>query len=365
MYIVTGGAGFIGSCLVSYLNHIGIKDILIVDNLGHSDKWKNLIGLDYNDYIGKYEFIDLIKSSLFHGKDILKEKYHSEVEVVFHFGACSSTTEQDKSYLIKNNYEYSKYLYEYCEMFVKKFVYASSAATYGDGRNGFHDGVDGLREYEPLNMYGYSKHMVDKYIFLNRKSFKSKPVGLKFFNVFGPNEYHKGSMKSMVYQGYYQLINNKKINLFKSNNTNYKDGDFSRDFIYVKDVVKMSASFLDNFNSYGIYNISTGVDNSWNNLASAIWFSVKKLNGEVNKINDLESFKNKLIKDKKINYIEMPEGLKRQYQYYTRGDNKSLIKNGYCEHISSLYEGVYDYVSKYLYNNEKYLNKWTETVKLN
>jgi ADP-L-glycero-D-manno-heptose 6-epimerase len=318
MIIVTGGSGFIGSAIISELNNRGIKDIIVVDYLGNDEKWKNLVNLKFLDYIERDTFLNLVNS-----KDLKK------VKAVIHMGACSSTTEQDASYLIKNNFEYTKDLAKYCIDNKTRFIYASSAATYGDGSNGYSDAsIDNL---VPLNMYGYSKHMFD--IWARNNKISDKIVGLKFFNVYGPNEYHKGDMRSVINKAFYQIKEKSFMQLFKSYKSDYKDGESKRDFIYIKDAVKMTLFFLDHKHKNGIFNIATGIPRTWNDLARAVF---KAMNIQ-----------------EKIEYIEMPENLREKYQYFTQGDITKLKKAGYKEKINTLEEGVQDYVQNYL--GKKYL----------
>ncbi|WP_061246823.1 ADP-glyceromanno-heptose 6-epimerase [Leptospira noguchii] len=309
--IVTGGAGLIGSNLVQELNRLGIDDILVVDHLGTSSKWKNLVGKRYSDYLEKKSFLDYtIRFSLLKDYDIL-----------FHLGACSSTTEIDASYLAENNFEYTKLLAEESLKNGVRFVYASSAATYGDGANGYDDKapIDSLK---PLNMYGYSKHMFDLYA--QRRGFLNRITGIKYFNVFGYGEGHKGDMRSVVLKGYEQIKKEGKIRLFKSYKPEYKNGEQKRDFLYAKDAAKITA-YLAFGDHNGIYNLGRGIAETWNDLVFAIFDTLKLT------IN--------------IEYIEMPETLKSKYQYYTCADTTKLLKTGYSEGFTQLKEAVREYVT--------------------
>ena len=321
MVIVTGGAGFIGSAIVWRLNSLGYDDIIIVDELGKDDKWKNLVGLKYSDFINKDIFIDNIEKGL----DI-------NAESIIHMGANSSTTEKDADSLIKNNYEYSKSLAKYSFKNNVRFIYASSAATYGDGSLGFKDDVNDLFSLRPLNMYGYSKHIFD--LWLQKNKMLEKVVGLKYFNVYGPNEYHKDDMRSVVNKAFDQIESNGKVKLFKSRNPNYKDGEQKRDFIYIKDAVDMTLYFLDNKDKNGLFNIGSGKARTWNDLVSAIF--------------------NAMNKPVNIEYIELPGYLAEKYQYFTEADLKKLKKTGYSNLKFTLEEGVTDYVKNYMLKN-KYL----------
>ncbi|HOI30534.1 MAG TPA: ADP-glyceromanno-heptose 6-epimerase [Melioribacteraceae bacterium] len=320
MIVVTGGAGFIGSAIVWKLNRMGIDKIIIVDELGKDDKWKNLNGLKYEDFIHKDDFISMIMQSLVPFK----------VSSIIHMGACSSTTEKDADYLMDNNVHYSQELAKYSLNNGVRFIYASSAATYGDGTAGYEDNDSLLNELHPLNMYGYSKHLFDTW--LKRNGMIDKIVGLKFFNVYGPNEYHKGDMRSVVHKSFEQVRDTGKVKLFKSYKPEYKDGEQRRDFIYVKDAVDMTLHFFEHRNFNGIFNIGTGRAQSWLELVTAVF---KALNKPVN-----------------IEFIEMPEEIKGKYQYFTEADTTKLKLTGYDKKISNVEEGVSDYVKNYLLKDQ-------------
>lgn len=314
--LVTGGAGFIGSVLVWALNKRGISDILIVDHLGSGDKWKNLRGLKFADYCEKSDFLPYLEKGRFDNQSL---------EAVFHLGACSSTTETDCSYLIKNNFEFSKALALLAHGNNARFVYASSAATYGDGESGFVDNEAEIEKLVPLNMYGYSKQMFD--LWLKQKGLLKSSVGLKFFNVFGPNEYHKGSMRSFILKSFEQIRDAGSVMLFKSHRPDFKDGEQLRDFIYVKDAVDMALHFMDN-SAGGLFNISTGSARSWNDLVKATFAAMNK--------------------PVQISYVDMPESIRNQYQYYTIGDNSKIKNAGYNKPMFTLEEAIDDYVKNYL-----------------
>ncbi len=316
MIVVTGGAGFIGSALVWKLNQLGRNDIVIVDRLGTSEKWKNLVGLDYLDFYDKEDFINWIRV----------DEFEYNIDVIFHLGACSSTTEKDADYLMENNFGYTQTLAEFAIRKQIRFIYASSAATYGDGSNGYEDDEEQLEKLRPMNMYGYSKHLFDLYA--KKEKMLNQIVGLKYFNVYGPNEYHKGDMRSVVHKAYEQIKENGKVRLFKSYKEEYKDGEQLRDFIYVKDAVDITLFFMENKNINGIFNVGTGKARTWNDLVSAIF--------------------NAMDKPVNIEYIEMPENLKNKYQYFTQADLKKLRDAGYDKEITSLEKGVEDYVKNYL-----------------
>jgi ADP-L-glycero-D-manno-heptose 6-epimerase len=316
MIIVTGGAGFIGSAVVAGLNAKGITDILIVDILGKDEKWKNLRRLKFSDYLEAGDFLEIITS----GRFVLP------IEAVFHLGACSSTTESDASYLAKNNFEYSKAVADFALEKKARLVYASSAATYGDGSRGFSDDESKLTDLEPLNMYGYSKQMFD--LWAMKRGMLKKIVGLKYFNVFGPNEYHKADMRSFVLKAFGQIAASGKVKLFKSYNPQYADGRQMRDFLYVKDAVDMSLFFLDNKKPCGIFNIGTGQARCWLDMANAVFSAMNK--------------------EPNIEFIDMPAAIRDKYQYFTQADIGKLVLAGYNKPIITLEAAVKDYVRNYL-----------------
>lgn len=325
MIVVTGGAGFIGSALVWALNQRGQENIIIVDNLNTSEKWKNLRALKFVDYYSREDFLHQIKT----------RGLPWNLSAILHMGACSTTTEKDSSYLMCNNYEYTKILSEYAISSGIRFLYASSGATYGDGELGFDDSEQNLDKFRPLNMYGYSKHLFDQHA--HRWQQLDKIAGLKFFNVFGPNEYHKGEMASKIFKAYHELKTEGKLKLFKSYNENYADGASLRDFVYVKDVVKVTLQIMDNPLLNGLFNIGTGIPRSWNDLAKAIGSAMPdEAKGEF------------------IDYIEMPEYLKNKYQYYTCASIDKLRNKGIHHQFMTLEESVNDYITTYL-KNDKFL----------
>ena len=316
MLVLTGGAGFIGSCLLKELNDCGKTDIIVVDNLAKTEKWKNLVGKKYEMYMHKQEFFMLL----------VQGKLDKEIEGIIHLGACSSTTEQNADYLMTNNLNYTKTLAQWCLKNGKKMWYASSAATYGDGSLGYSDSDELTPRLRPLNMYGYSKQLFDEWLLKHR--FQDKLTGFRFFNVFGPNEYHKDSMRSMILKAFPRARDEKKISLFASDRPDYADGEQKRDFVYVKDVVEVIMYFYKNPSIGGIYNIGTGKAQSWNEVANAMF---KALGTEG-----------------AIEYVEMPDILKGKYQYFTEADLTKLRKAG-CKHqFMSLEESVGDYVKNYL-----------------
>ncbi|MDW8002911.1 MAG: ADP-glyceromanno-heptose 6-epimerase [Deltaproteobacteria bacterium] len=314
--IVTGGAGFIGSNIVRVLNDAGYEDIVIVDHLTNNGKWRNMIDLRFSHYVDKSEFLECIKKN--------QDHLTLGTEIIIHMGACTNTVEADENYLIYNNTIYSKYLFDYCVQKNIRFIYASSAATYGDGSKGYNDRETNLR---PLTCYGYSKYLFDQWVLRSEKK-PAQWVGLKFFNVFGPNEYHKGPMASVVYHGYNQVIRDGEIRLFKSYRKDYGDGEQKRDFIYVKDVAKVVLFFVENGDRSGIFNVGTGKARTFLDLANAVFAALNM--------------------KPKIRFIDMPEYLSDKYQYFTEVDITSLREIGYDEPFWDLEKAVEDYVKNYL-----------------
>ncbi len=314
-YIVTGGAGFIGSNLVRELNARGERNILIVDDLGTGEKWKNLVGLAYEDYIDK--------SDLFSCLDRISLE---QAQAVYHLGACSSTTEVDARYLAENNYRYTRALGERCLNAGVRFVYASSAATYGDGDLGYSDDDHRTPTYHPLNMYGYSKQMFD--LWALRSGLLKQIAGLKYFNVYGPGEGHKGDMRSVVHKSFDQIGETGKVQLFKSHRSDYRDGEQVRDFLYVKDAVDMTLWLGENSAVNGLFNCGTGTPRTWVDLVTAVFHAMGK--------------------KPTIEYVEMPLHLRGKYQYYTCADMEKIRSYGYPASFSTLEQGVTDYVNNYL-----------------
>lgn len=312
--IVTGGAGFIGSCIVRTLNDMGIEDIVIVDHICETDKWLNIRNKKYREYISRDEFLTRLS------------EYAGRVSHVIHMGACSSTTERNFDFLYKNNYEYTKVLWKFCTENDASFLYASSAATYGDGSRGFDDCSD-IDGFLPLNAYGYSKQLFD--LWIEKQTFAPKQhVGFKFFNVYGPNEYCKGSMASMVYHSFKQISEEGEVKLFKSYRDDYRDGGQLRDFVYVKDVCKVIQYVMENPQVSGLYNLGTGKARTFEDLALAVYKAMG-------------------LKPQ-IQWIDMPEQLQRTYQYYTQAKMEKLRQIGFEEAFYDLEDGVADYVQNYL-----------------
>ena len=323
MIVVTGGAGFIGSALISKLNSREIFDILVVDNLSTTEKWKNISNKRITDYCHKSEFFSFLNNS----------SSAKKITSIIHLGACSSTTETDADYMMRNNFSYSKELAKWALSNNIRFIYASSAATYGDGGDGFSDSLDSTLNLKPLNIYAFSKQLFDLWVYENKVL--DKMVGLKFFNVFGPNEYHKGSMTSVVYNSFKQIKEKGSVNLFKSDKEEYQDGEQMRDFIYVKDCSEVISWFLDNKEANGIFNLGFGKARTWNDLVIAVFRAL-----------DLEP---------KINYIDLPDKLKGKYQYFTEAKMDKLRSVGCKLSFHSLEDGVKDYVSGYLSQDFKVL----------
>jgi ADP-L-glycero-D-manno-heptose 6-epimerase len=323
MIIVTGGAGFIGSAIVWKLNNEGIDDIIVVDDLGTSEKWKNLVNLRYNDYIHMDDFLDMV----------LEDDVPFSVSGIIHMGACSSTTERDADYLMENNYRYSVNLADWAVKRAVRFIYASSAATYGNGSLGFSDDADVMAALKPINMYGYSKQLFDLWVMRNK--LETKMAGIKFFNVFGPNEYHKGDMRSVIHKSFGQIAETGKVRLFKSHRPEYGDGEQKRDFVYVKDCVDVLWWFLQNREVNGIFNLGTGKARTWNDLVKAVFAATGR--------------------DPEIDYVDMPESIRDQYQYFTEARMDKLRLTGCPLSFHSLEDAVADYVKKYLAGGEKCL----------
>ncbi len=323
MIIVTGGAGFIGSAIVWKLNSEGIDDIVIVDRLGTSEKWKNLVNSKYADYFHKDDFI----------KMVCEDRVPFEVKGIIHMGACSSTTERDAGYLMENNYRYSRKLAEWAVRKNIRFIYASSAATYGDGSLGFSDDDHVSKTLQPINMYGYSKQVFDLWVLRNQ--LERKVAGIKFFNVFGPNEYHKGDMRSVIHKSFRQIKETGKVRLFKSHKPEYQDGEQKRDFIYVKDCVEVVWRLFRDREVNGIFNLGTGQARTWNDLAGAVFTAMGR--------------------QPEIEYIEMPESIRDQYQYFTEAQMDKLRSAGNTMPFRSLEDTISDYVANYMEKGDRCL----------
>lgn len=314
--LVTGGAGFIGSALVWALNQRGFDKILVADRVDHPEKQRNMAPLRFDGLLDPDELLRKVAE---------RSPRLDQIRTVFHLGACSSTTETDVEYLKRNNYEYTKKLAAWALAQNARLIYASSAATYGDGAAGMEDGADHLDRYHPLNAYGDSKHLFDLYA--RDHGLFDRIVGLKYFNVFGPNEGHKGEMRSLVNKAFAQIQQAGRIKLFKSYNPAYRDGEFGRDFLYVKDAVEMTLHFAEN-NATGLFNIGSGKIHTWNELAQAIFAALNL--------------------PPQIEYIEMLEALRERYQYHTQADLRRLREAGYRKEVTPLNQAVADYVVHYL-----------------
>lgn len=317
MIVVTGGAGFIGSVLIGMLNKRGIVDVLVVDDVDHPRKAGNLEPLEVSGIIGIDAFLERIRTD----KD-----FPRSVDAVFHLGACSSTREMNWDYLLARNVNYTKELMEWCSMHGIRFIYASSAATYGNGSNGYSDSPELFDALEPLNPYGKSKLAVD--IWARDTGHLDHAVGLRYFNVFGPNEYHKEDMSSLVAKKYDHIAREGYLELFRSYHPQYGDGEQKRDFIYVLDAVEMTLFFLDTPDVHGIFNIGSGTTTTWNELAKAMGNAVGK--------------------DTDIRYVDMPEDMQPHYQYFTQADMRSLERAGWRGSLTSLNDAVREYIQEYL-----------------
>ncbi len=327
MILITGAAGFIGSVIVHHLNSLGEENLLLCDEFETGDKWKNLRGLKFAAWVLPE---DLFEHPLW--------KKAQGIKAIYHMGACSDTTELNMDYLYENNTLFSNRLLELAAQKNIPIVYASSAATYGDGNLGYSDEHQGIPSLRPLNKYGYSKQLTDEWI-LNQKKKPKVWFGVKFFNVFGPQEYHKGKMSSVVFQSFNQIKDKGEVKLFKSHRPDYKDGEQLRDFVYVKDVVRAMVELIaagKKKNSLsGIYNLGTGEARSFHDLTKATF---KAMNIKPN-----------------IVFIDMPEELRNQYQYYTQAEMGKLKKALPKFRFLSLEEAVSDYVKNHLSQTNPYL----------
>jgi ADP-L-glycero-D-manno-heptose 6-epimerase len=320
MVVVTGGAGFIGSAITQALNARGATDLIVVDEIDHPEKKKNLTSLKYSELQQKDAFLN----------SVLKRSV-PKVEAIIHMGACSSTIETDETFLTKNNYDYTRHLAKYALEKGVRFIYASSAATYGNGESGYSDDESELETLRPLNLYGESKQKFDRWV--KEQNVLDRMVGLKYFNVFGPNEYHKEDMQSMVRKGFMQVRDTGKIRLFKSYRSEYADGGQERDFLYVKDAVEMTLFFLDHPDLNGIFNIGAGVARNWIDLATAVFKAMGK--------------------EPQIEFIDMPDSIRAQYQYHTCAGIEKIRSAGYTCPITSLEDAIADYIQNYLLPNKR------------
>lgn len=316
--VVTGGAGLIGSAVVWGLNNRNLTNVWLVDDWTKSSlKARNVEGLSYDRTIGVDGFREMIRTN---------DEDCSAIRTVIHLGACSSTTEKDEDFLHDNNFLYTRELCEWSLGNQARFVYASSAATYGDGSAGMDDLDEDLSRLEPLNPYGWSKHKFD--LWAKEQGVLDQIVGLKYFNVFGPNEEHKEFMRSVVSKSFEQISNSGEMTLFKSHRSEYRDGEQRRDFLYVKDAVNMTIWLAQNLESKGLFNLGNGVARTWLDLGKAIFAA--------------------LGKEPRIRFVEMPEILREKYQYFTQAKIEKLRQCGYRDEMFSLEEAVRDYITAYL-----------------
>jgi len=321
MIAVTGAAGFIGSCFVRTLNEQGYNDILIIDSLEQDDRWNNLVTKKFRGIEHPEVFKRKCSEGIYDAHDI---------SALIHMGACSSTTERNAEYLLENNHRYSIAMAQFALAHDIPFMYASSAATYGAGEKGYDDAS--VSELRPLNMYGYSKQLFDEWIIGN--GLEQSITGIKFFNVFGPNEYHKGDMASMIFKSWKQVQHNGHISLFASDIPEYPDGGQMRDFIYVKDACEVMWKILQSKQSHGIINLGTGKARTWNDLAHAVFKA--------------------LGKQSDIRYVSMPDSLKGQYQYYTQAVMDKLQSSSSAHQFLELEDSIADYVVNHLEQTTRY-----------
>jgi len=315
--LVTGGAGFIGSALIWALNRRSFDNVLVCDELAVDEKWRNLVPLRFDDYLTAADLQEWVGT---------ESALLNEVRVIFHLGACSATTEQDLGYLMRNNYQFTRDLAEWAARRRLRFVYASSAATYGDGSMGMNDDEENLDRLRPLNGYAFSKHRFD--VYAKKRGLLDSSVGLKYFNVFGPNEGHKREMRSLVLKAFEQVQQTGKMQLFKSYRPEYAHGQQRRDFLYVKDAVEMTLFLAANPSIKGLFNLGSGQARTWNELASAVFAALKR--------------------PTVIEFVEMPEMLRGKYQYFTEANIQKLRSAGYSGPEFSLEQAVGDYVQNYL-----------------
>jgi ADP-L-glycero-D-manno-heptose 6-epimerase len=323
MIALTGGAGFIGSCFLWKLNQHGIDDVLVVDHLDSGEKWQNLVHRRFSDYLHKDDFLQRLESGALDGC----------IDSVVHMGACSATTETDADYLMANNVAYSRRVAEWCLRTNTKLWYASSAATYGDGAQGYSDEDEATPQLRPLNMYGYSKQLFDLWVL--RRGLQDRLTGFKFFNVYGPNEYHKGGMRSLIHKAFPAARDEGVIRLFRSDRPDYADGEQQRDFIYIKDAVSVMFHFFSHPDIGGIYNVGSGRARTWNDVARAIFAA--------------------LGRQGVIEYIDMPGQLKGKYQYQTRADTSKLRRAGFSDAFTPLEDCITDYAQQHLLLPDPYL----------
>lgn len=326
MLIITGGAGFIGSCLIAELERQGWEDIVVADTFGQDDRWRNLAQRGALTFITPQQTQDFIKT------------HAASIRAVIHLGAISSTTETDIDALVQRNTQYTIQLYTLCRSLHKPFIYASSASVYGDGSQGFNGDTSdaALQNLRPLNPYAWSKLAADRYIChdVRKRPLQSQMVGLRFFNVYGPNEYHKGAQASVMYHFCKQAMETGRIQLFRSYRPDIADGMQQRDFVYVDDCIRVILWLLENPKISGIFNVGSGQARTYQNVAQLIGQS--------------------LGREVEIEYIDMPEHLRDHYQYYTQADLTKLRTAGFAAPMTSLEDGVSNYVKNYLMQENKY-----------
>lgn len=321
--LVTGGAGFIGSALVWALNQHGVERIVIADRLGTDEKWRNLVPLKFEDYVNADDLLPRLNNATLGSFDL-----------VLHMGACSATTETDASFLMRNNFEFTKDLAHWARNHAARFVYASSAATYGDGAQKMDDHFENnaaLAKLRPLNAYGYSKQLFDQYA--ARSGLLANIVGLKYFNVFGPNEAHKADMRSLVHKAHGQIESTGRVQLFRSHRDDYKDGEQKRDFLYVKDAVAMTLHLAMTRSANGLFNIGSGQANTWLALVDSLFSAMGRVPA--------------------VDFVDIPAAIRDKYQYFTEADIGKLRATGYQARVTPLADAVRDYVQGYLVNDTR------------
>ncbi len=327
MIIVTGGAGFIGSNLVAGLEKRGHNDIIICDTLGHDEKWRNVAKREMAEFIMSNDLFEFLND------------HASEISMIYHLGGVSATTETNADLIVQSNFQLPVNLWRWCCRHGTRFVYASSAATYGDGASGFDDDFssDVLETYRPLNAYGWSKHAFDRWVARVVRTGRVRPpqwVGLKFFNVYGPNEYHKGGQRSVVSQIHDKIARGESATLFRSHNPKYPDGGQLRDFVWVQDCVDVMLWLYDNHKVNGVFNLGTGKARSFLDLAHAVYAA--------------------LDKKPDIKFVDTPENIREKYQYFTEAKMDRLRAAGYSKEFTSLEDGVRAYVQDYLTKVDPY-----------